>query len=454
LELYPAYGTLALMIAVFVAHLLSRRFDPFAPVWMFLVGYIQVYVFQAINYHEWAVRVRGVDIVMAANLRALWALAWFMIVYHCGIPKLIAARLPSPPQKWSPGMVSTMSPPLIAVGLIGAGLLLRDGSGGDVSPERAIVGSFPFVMLVGAVLLIVTGRAGNKNRPLFTALGLMIGGAYILIWMFNGKRSHSLMGVLSTVCAFYISRLRRPSWPVLITTAFMGVLAVSIAIAWRFETQRNPNQSASQFVRFLTEFDMSTMLRNMNIDDASEQESHETEEYGGFLLMMTAVPTMSEYDYGASYLRTFSTFIPRVIWQSKPYYGRAQWVSAWMAASEYKRDADFTGPAIGIHGATQLNGGALGTAIVFFWVAIALRTLYDYFRLHAHVAWVQAWWSIFFFNAWFMVVNDDPMVWFYYNWGFTTMPILVLLWFANRGGRASGDVPVGAYGAWSGHLAT
>jgi len=29
-------------------------------------------------------------------------------------------------------------------------------------------------------------------------------------------------------------------------------------------------------------------------------------------------------------------------------------------------------------------------------------------------------------------VTDDPMVWFYYNWGYTTFPIVVLLWFACR----------------------
>ncbi len=43
----------------------------------------------------------------------------------------------------------------------------------------------------------------------------------------------------------------------------------------------------------------------MNIegdDDSGRAISHETEEIGGFLLMLTAVPAMSEYDYGASYL--------------------------------------------------------------------------------------------------------------------------------------------------------
>ncbi len=55
-------------------------------------------------------------------------------------------------------------------------------------------------------------------------------------------------------------------------------------------------------------------------------------------------------------------------------------------------------------------------------VALLLRTSYEYFIRYADVPWVQFWWSITYYNAWFMVVNDDPLVWFYYNWGFSTFP--------------------------------
>ena len=124
-----------------------------------------------------------------------------------------------------------------------------------------------------------------------------------------------------------------------------------------------------------------------------------------------------------------------------------QWVSAWMAGSEMKRDEDFTGPAIGILGATQLNGGAVGTLIVLACVATLLSTAYAYFRLHADSPWVQFWWAITYYNAWFMVVNDDPLVWFYYNWGFSTFPIIVFMWWANRGGsRSTQGIASPAYG--------
>ena len=155
--------------------------------------------------------------------------------------------------------------------------------------------------------------------------------------------------------------------------------------------------------------------------------------------MVDTVPAKSDYDYGANYLRLFSTFIPRLIWADKPIYGREQWAAAWVAGSEFKRDSTFTGPAIGILGATQLNGGSAGTFLVFSFLAVFLRSSYEYFRRYADVPWVQAWWALTFYNAWFMTVNDDPAIWFYYNWGFTTFPSLAALWVVNKFGQAGGQ---------------
>ena len=109
-----------------------------------------------------------------------------------------------------------------------------------------------------------------------------------------------------------------------------------------------------------------------------------------------------------NYLRVFSTFIPRLVWPTKPLFGRDPWISAWMAGSETRARRGLYGPAIGILGATQLtaapgNGDRPGLCRI-----LLLRVAYEYFRLHAHVPWAQFWWAITFFNAWFMVVSDDP----------------------------------------------
>lgn len=425
-----------LMVLYFLVCVIRKRFDPFAPVWMFLVGYVQVYFVQALSYREWALEARGEELVTAAGCRSLWSLALFLGVYHLGPGRLLSRLLPAPPAGWSAGAVAAISPPLVLWGLICSGVMIRGGMDMEsMSAEESLFRSFPFVMLVAGIMLIVTGRDPDEPRPAFLTAGLFVSAAYVAIWMFNGKRSHSLIGILSTVCAFYVSRLKRPSWGVLAVTAVSGALAVAVAIGWR--GNMNYERSASGFVQYLTEFDPSKVLVSMNLADREDADpmlvkSYESEEYGGYLLILDTVPEKSDYDYGENYLRIFSTFIPRIVWPSKPLYGREQWINAWIAGSEFERDETFTGPAISLLAATHLNGGVVGTMIALSVLATAWRTCHAYFLLHSHVPWVKFWWSILFFNAWFMVVNDDPLVWFYYNWGFTAMPIVVLMWWVNR----------------------
>jgi hypothetical protein len=313
MELYYVYGTDGVIVGYFALQVLRRRFDPFAPIWLFLVGYLQVYVVQALSYHEWAMRARGQELVTAANARAFWVLLLMLGVYSCGAGGLLSRLAPRPPRAWSVVPVAVLAPLLIIWGLICSGLVLRaGGADGTISAEESLLRSFPFVMLVGGVLLVVTGRSGGHPRPWATALGLLVGAAYVLIWMFNAKRSHSLIGVLATVCAFYVTRRRRPSWPVLLGTAFTGALVVTVAIGWR--GNKNYEKTPAGFVQFLGDFQVSAILKNLNIEepDAAKPTTHETDEYGGFLLMMDAVPGKSDYDYGENYLRLFSTFIPRV----------------------------------------------------------------------------------------------------------------------------------------------
>jgi hypothetical protein len=436
------YATAGVIAATVILGMLRKSFDPFAPHWLFLTGFAQVYVVQAVTAHDWAIRVRGVELVTAANARAFWALLWFLFVYQLGPWRFLASALPRPPGVWSAPLITFISPWLIIWGLICAGLVMARGTDETMSAEGALFRSFPILMLVAAILLLVTGRSGDRPKPVFTWAGLAVVSVYIVIWMINGKRSPPLFGVLATLCAYYSTRGRRPSKLVLLATAVAGVMVVSLAIGFR--GNKNYEHNLSGFLEYVSEFDLGTTLVNLNVkthhadevDLTPELESQETEEYGGFLLMMDTVPSKSEYDYGASYLRLLSTYIPRIIWRDKPIYGREQWVNAWIAGSEFKRDADFTGPAIGVLGATQLNGGAWGTLIVLAVLASLLRTGYEYFRRYESVPWVQAWWALTFFNAWLMTVNDDPFVWFYYIYGHTTVPPMLFLWaYLKRGGQ-------------------
>ncbi len=299
-ELTAVYATGVVIVLYFVVQSTMGKFDPFAPVWLFLVGYLQVYVVQAVSYHDWAVSAKGKNLVESANLRALWALLWFLAAYHFSPGRLVASLFPRAPSGWPVKFVSFLSPILILWGLVCAGLMLRADGGADesMSAGESLFRSFPFVMMVAAAMLIVTGRRSSAPRPLFSAAGLAVSMLYVLIWMFNGKRSHALIGVLATVCAFYISRMKRPSWPALLATGFSGALVVAIAIGWR----NNPDNERSirGFISFLSDFRLASILESANISEGNNDEgirSHETDEYGGYLVMMDAVPEKSAYDF-------------------------------------------------------------------------------------------------------------------------------------------------------------
>ena len=432
------YATSAVILLYLSFEVLKRRFDPFAPVWLFLTGYVQIYIIQALSYHEYAIRVRGPEVTSLANLRSFWAICWFLLIYCLPLGRSVATRLPRAPAVWSPGVIAFLAPILFIWGLAGAFLVSYDSTkqGVEVSAEAFILLQFPILTQVAAILLLITGRSPTRPRPILTVIGLAIAVFYVFLWMYNGKRSHSLIGVLTTICALYCSRGKRPRFLVLGLIALLAASALTLAIGWRNNTRYD--RSVSGFISYFADFDPQAILANLNMAEKEDGRrskgppSYETEEYGGYLLMLDTVPSKSPHDYGASYLRIFSTFIPRVIWPDKPYYGREEWVSAWIAGSEFKRERTFTGPAIGILGALQLNGGATGTLIVLAALALLLRSAYEYFRLYADCPWAQVWWTLTFYNAWFMTVNDDPFVWFYYIYGFTTLPPMALLWLYNR----------------------
>lgn len=438
-ELTPVYLLAAVIAGLILASVLvfRKRFDPFAPVWLFLIGFFQVYVVQALSYHEWAVSTHGEQVVEAAGWRSLWALLLFLAVYYFGPGRWVAAQLPRSPVHWSLPVLSGVVPVMLAWGFFCSVVMIVQGTDEQISQGNMLLRQFYFMMLGSGIILMVSGSQKSRPAPVLFWMGVAICLSYMLIWMFQGKRSPSLIAVLAMACAYYGPRFKRPPMVYLALLAVVGSLVVTISLGWR--NQRLYDRNLTGFVQFVADYDLSEMLVNLNVAERDVEKAHlkefrsrETEEYGGFLLMFSTVPDFSEYDYGANYLRLFTTFIPRMFWPDKPLPGRDKWVAAWIAGSEFKRDETFTGPAIGILGATQLNGGPVGTAVVLSMLAILLRMSYEYYRRYQWTPWAQAWWPLTYYNAWLMTVNDDPFVWFYYIYGFSIMPPMIFLWVVNR----------------------
>jgi hypothetical protein len=255
------------------------------------------------------------DVVLEANSRALWALVWFLAVYYCGLGKVIARKLPRAPRAWSPGLVASVAPAMVLWGLVCSGILLSGPRDEPISDGEDLLRQFPMFMLVGGNLLLVTGREMGKRRRLFTLAGLAVCVMYVAIWMFNGKRSHSIFGVLTTVCAYYVTRFRRPSIPVMAATGVACMVVLTLAIGWRNNVLYERNVSG--FLQFVGDFDSESILVNLNVKErpgtrvtSKSATSKETEEYGGYLLMLDTVPEKAGYDYR---VRLRPDVLPRLV---------------------------------------------------------------------------------------------------------------------------------------------
>ena len=174
-ELDVVYATGTVVVLYLLAHVVARKFDPFAPVWLFLVGYVHVYIIQALSYHDWAVGVRGKELVAAANFRAFWALLWFLFVYHLGIGRRMAAALPRPPRGWSPMLVGVISPPLIVWGLFCSGRRRSRGSANRLLDDLGSGNAVSLVPVRDDGGGGVAHRDGPDNQ--FGSAALLAGGA-------------------------------------------------------------------------------------------------------------------------------------------------------------------------------------------------------------------------------------------------------------------------------------
>ncbi len=105
------YATAATIVCYFLLRLARKSFDPFEPVWMFLTGYVHLYVVQPLSVREWALTIRGLDVVTLADQRAFWALWWFLFIYHLAPGKPLARLAPPSPPGPRPPSSACPAPP-------------------------------------------------------------------------------------------------------------------------------------------------------------------------------------------------------------------------------------------------------------------------------------------------------------------------------------------------------
>ena len=423
----------------------SRRFDPFAPIWLFLVGYIQIYVVQAINYHAWAVSARGKDLVAAADWRALWALALVPLVYHLGPGRGIAPVLPRPPRRWSPRPGRADRPAAGPVGPVSApGVVIRSGADEVASAERSLFRSFPFVMMVAAILLIVTGpeHAG-------TAAGLpggRAGGRAALCDDLDVQRQ--AIALADRRAGDGLRLLHHAAEAALLARAVLDRLRGRARGGDRHQLEERPRPPAlvRRVRRFLADFRSRQILESLKSRDGDGGErSHETEEYGGFLLMMDTVPDEVRLRLWGELPAGLLDVHPADHLADQAALRPDAWVNAWIAGSELERDEDFSRPGdrpAGGHPAQRRRRRDADRARRRSRSCSARPTNTSAATPTSRGCSSGGRSSITTPGSWSS--TTIPLVWFYYNWGFTAFPLVVLVVV---GQIASATVPAGGTSA-------
>ena len=159
-ELTYVYATAAVIVGVFAFQVLTRRFDPFAPIWLFLVGYAQVYVDPgdlATTTGRWASGASSWSPRRTSGRSGRWPGSWWSITSaRAGRSRGSCRRRPGRGRS-APSQL--LSPVLIVWGLLCAGHRAPglDDDRASTSAEAALLLSFPFVMLVA-------GRPPDRHR--------------------------------------------------------------------------------------------------------------------------------------------------------------------------------------------------------------------------------------------------------------------------------------------------
>ncbi len=383
----------------------------------------------------------------AANFRALWAILWFLLVYQLGIGRKLAAVLPRPPRRWSPAAVALISPPLIVWGLFCAGLAIFGGAQADSTANpgmETLFLSFPVRDDGG-------GGPADRDRPddpvrpapFFLPAGLMVAAALRAdldvqrqaVALADRRAGHGLRILHDAAQAALVAGPDRD-----------GVLGCAGG------GDRHRLEGQPDYERSFTGFANSSAISKSRRSSRASTSPTTRDDGGGHDLRDRRIRRLPADDGHGSrqvglrlrrelHPRVFDVHPPDRLAEQAALRPR-QWVNAWIAGSEMERDEDFTGPAIGILGATQLNGGAIGTLIVLACVALAAphglrvlpalcgrslgsvlvvdhllqRLVHGRQRRSARLVLLQL--------------------------GFTTFPIVILMWWGSKlGGSGRGRAP-------------
>ena len=425
--------TLLLCVPLLVA-VLTRRFDPFAPIHFVFLTYFLYFVYgPAKDLATGRQYLYGIDVLPLlprGSLLLALGLVALLVGYYGGMGRSLAVRLPRP--YVARRSAAAYGYALAVVGILMFALFVRTSgmsilhfvTFGQLGYDPANVAAsnanpFQFYFYFGIDLLpaaLLIALAHDPKRRRWIMLGIVL---VLIAYITIGFRYRVLVLALGVPIFFYLRAHRRPRlWQLMIAGIVLAIVIGGIARLRYYFRTGTPVQAEM-----------------LSVGEAQQQFFAEMSLYQPYLALLHAFPTEHDYLWGRSFAHVLVHPIPRRLWTTKPEAPVREILRA-AFDSEAPVQAGVAYPNIGEY---YVNFGLLGVVAGMFLTGLMLRALYEYLLVHRDNDWVRILFALalpflvqFVSRGYFVQIVQEAMFFF--------GPIFFGMWLLRTRGRATRPV--------------
>ena len=380
---WPAFLIMILFAVLLAAPpliaLRKKCFDPFEPIYLWIVIYTFLYLakpFVQILKNE-PFRYGGEFINEALGL-AIIGLLFFYLGYYSFFTRKIAARLPVIKKPISSRKLTVVAWAFIIIGFLGLNNYIQTSGGwqkfwskphglaGQALKTTAYIYQLPELMVIGFLLIyeifihrIIMEKKLVKLRNIATLIMASIGGVgiYTIIW---GSRTLYSWIIIAMVVLYFLKKGTRPK----LKTAILAVILLFLILNFV------PFYRSNLYIGS----DFSKTFKNRSMFDILGGAFNSTDEFNSYLAEVALVPNSVPYDNFNLYGRFLLHPIPRLIWPDKPTFLNSKW-DDFLAKSGIG-----WGSAETMLGDFYAQAGIWALILGTFLSGVFWRTIYEYLR--------------------------------------------------------------------------
>ena len=416
---------------------LTRRFDVFEPINLFVLGMFTLFVlrpvFELLHNSHYAFGGNYSDIAGfdGALTVALLGTAGLYAGYAIDVGRRVGARIPAVPTSWAPTTVAVMAYGLVFTGAglygiyaaqtgqgVGEALAFFKGREADarvLGYSSAYLYFGPYLLIPAASLLLLCWQRDRRARWMASSILMTL--LALVITVPRGDRTWLLCLLLPLVAAPYLSSGRRPRLLAVALLIAVVIPALNVLLDTRYVSNRG-NVSAAIRQAFTQPGDSLTyFMLNPN-----------TSMFTVVALTYEVVPADLPHQPGRVITATLAATVPGKLWPSKPLQGDEV-----VYRHLFPRQAQLTraGNTGGMLGGFYYDSGLIGVAVYSLLVGLAARALWEWWRIRG----VYAPGARIVFAAALplcIVLQRGSISDTLARSSFLVVPILAVLWLASR----------------------